>query len=252
MYYISAGNRVDHFEQLLDLSEINTLVGNGSTWVHLQNLYAKMQCKLGMKKPKWYDWGQAAGATPLMMAVMFHNTQAVRWLLDQGADTSLRNEAGLSALDLALKYGLGMIVEMLTDQDEMFRESPRYKLDPYYNNPRQMITCFKDGETASTASSERSVPITPLHRERNFYRKNSNDLLGSVESDCNCKRLFRRRTESTCEGSLFRSTSSLQRKWSFRHTWSSLSRSSFNVIDTIDTNLNVIDTIDTIPTEVDI
>ena len=39
--------------------------------------------------------------TPLMMAAMYGNAASVAMLLDAGADSSLRNAAGLSALDFA-------------------------------------------------------------------------------------------------------------------------------------------------------
>jgi len=40
-------------------------------------------------------------STPLMMAAMYGSTAAVRALLDAGADPTLRNELGLSAVDFA-------------------------------------------------------------------------------------------------------------------------------------------------------
>jgi len=40
--------------------------------------------------------------TPLMMAALYGSAAAVQWLLDEGADPSLRNEQDLSALDMAL------------------------------------------------------------------------------------------------------------------------------------------------------
>ncbi|GAC1601009.1 MAG: ankyrin repeat domain-containing protein [Ramlibacter sp.] len=43
--------------------------------------------------------------TPLMMAAMYGSAQAVKLLLDAGADPTLRNEQGLSAIDFANKAG---------------------------------------------------------------------------------------------------------------------------------------------------
>jgi len=40
-------------------------------------------------------------STPLMMAAMYGSTAAVRALLDGGADPTLRNELGLSAVEFA-------------------------------------------------------------------------------------------------------------------------------------------------------
>ena len=42
-------------------------------------------------------------STPLMMAAMYGSTEAVRALLDAGADPTLRNELGLSAVDFAMR-----------------------------------------------------------------------------------------------------------------------------------------------------
>jgi ankyrin repeat protein len=41
--------------------------------------------------------------TPLMMAAMYGSTAAVRTLLEAGADPTLRNELGMSAVDFALR-----------------------------------------------------------------------------------------------------------------------------------------------------
>lgn len=42
-------------------------------------------------------------STPLMMAAMYGSTAAVRTLLDAGADPTLRNELGMSAVDFAMR-----------------------------------------------------------------------------------------------------------------------------------------------------
>ena len=44
------------------------------------------------------------GSTPLMMAVQSGNEQLIRFLLDQGADISIRNGIGFSAIDIADIY----------------------------------------------------------------------------------------------------------------------------------------------------
>ena len=44
------------------------------------------------------------GTTPLMMAVQSGNEQLIRFLLDQGADISIRNGMGFSAIDIADIY----------------------------------------------------------------------------------------------------------------------------------------------------
>lgn len=52
--------------------------------------------------------------TPFMMAVWGNHILTVKLLLDQGADARLRNEQGLSALDLARQRGYKDIAEGLT------------------------------------------------------------------------------------------------------------------------------------------
>ncbi|VTU27741.1 ankyrin repeat protein [Variovorax sp. PBL-H6] len=41
------------------------------------------------------------GTTPLMMAAMYGSSAAVQLLLDEGADTAMKNQLGMSALDFA-------------------------------------------------------------------------------------------------------------------------------------------------------
>lgn len=45
------------------------------------------------------------GSTPLMMAALYGNPKVVRLLLDEGADTAMKNEQGLSAIDFAHRAG---------------------------------------------------------------------------------------------------------------------------------------------------
>ena len=45
------------------------------------------------------------GSTPLMMAALYGNPKVVRLLLEEGADTAMKNEQGLSAIDFAHRAG---------------------------------------------------------------------------------------------------------------------------------------------------
>jgi len=52
--------------------------------------------------------------TPIMLAAMRGRTRAVRLLIEEGADITLKNAAGLTALDLARKYKQIDVIEEMT------------------------------------------------------------------------------------------------------------------------------------------
>ncbi len=51
----------------------------------------------------YVDAASPNGSTPLMMAAMYGTAAAVRLLLEAGADPSLKNDLGLTAIDFAAK-----------------------------------------------------------------------------------------------------------------------------------------------------
>lgn len=65
------------------------------------------------------------GNTPLMMAALYGNAETVKLLLDAGADASLRNRLGMSALDLARRGERPDAIRLLEQaQDQRRREKP--------------------------------------------------------------------------------------------------------------------------------
>jgi len=63
------------------------------------------------------------GTTPLMMAVRYGAPDAARLLVREGADPTVRNERGLSALDFARQAGRDDMVQLITDA--LRRRQPR-------------------------------------------------------------------------------------------------------------------------------
>jgi ankyrin repeat protein len=59
--------------------------------------------RLLLESHAYIDAASPNGSTPLMMAAMYGNASAVKLLLEAGADSTLKNDLGLSALDFAQK-----------------------------------------------------------------------------------------------------------------------------------------------------
>lgn len=58
-----------------------------------------------LERHAYIDASSPNGTTPLMMAAMYGSPQAVKLLLDQGADAGLTNSLGMTASDFAEKAG---------------------------------------------------------------------------------------------------------------------------------------------------
>jgi uncharacterized protein len=56
------------------------------------------------------------GTTPLMMAAMYGSTEAVKLLLDAGADTAMKNKLGMTAVDFATRGNRPDAAELITRQ----------------------------------------------------------------------------------------------------------------------------------------
>jgi ankyrin repeat protein len=59
------------------------------------------------------DGRAPGGRTPLMMAAGFGGIDAADWLVSQGANAGLRNDAGRSAADFARSAGWDALAERL-------------------------------------------------------------------------------------------------------------------------------------------
>ncbi|GIZ51698.1 ankyrin repeat domain-containing protein [Noviherbaspirillum aridicola] len=70
--------------------------------------------RLLLDKSAYIDAESPNKTTPLMMAAMGGNIHTVKLLLDEGADLTLRNEAGMNAVDFAVKHEHPDIAEGLT------------------------------------------------------------------------------------------------------------------------------------------
>lgn len=69
-----------------------------------------------LDRSAYIDAESPNGTTPIMMAARGGHILTVKLLLDEGADASLKNELGMSAIDFALKYNHKDIAEGLTQR----------------------------------------------------------------------------------------------------------------------------------------
>ena len=64
----------------------------------------------------YIDAASPNGSTPLMLAAMYGNPKVVAQLLDAGADATLKNEQGLTALDFAHRAGRPAEAERIAER----------------------------------------------------------------------------------------------------------------------------------------
>jgi len=69
--------------------------------------------QLLLEQHAYIDAASPNGSTPLMMAAMYGNASAVKLLLESGADPSLKNELGLTAIDFAQRVKKADSVEII-------------------------------------------------------------------------------------------------------------------------------------------
>jgi hypothetical protein len=68
-----------------------------------------------LEKSAYIDAGSPNGTTPLMMAARGNYLSTVKVLLDAGADSHIKNQLGLTALDFAKRYEAKDVVRGLQD-----------------------------------------------------------------------------------------------------------------------------------------
>ena len=64
-------------------------------------------------------------STPLMLAAMYGHADVVRLLLEEGADPSLRNEQGLTAVDFARRADRDDLANLIAARMRSMRSTPR-------------------------------------------------------------------------------------------------------------------------------
>ena len=69
--------------------------------------------KLLLENAAYIDAASPNGSTPLMMAAMYGNTSTLKLLLDEGADPTLKNQLGLTAVDFAQRADRKEMVELI-------------------------------------------------------------------------------------------------------------------------------------------
>ncbi len=67
-----------------------------------------------LENSAYIDAESPNGTTPLMMAAQYGSTAAVKLLIDEGADPTIKNQQGLSALDFATNGSRPDAVEILS------------------------------------------------------------------------------------------------------------------------------------------
>ena len=69
--------------------------------------------KLLLENSAYIDAASPNGSTPLMMAAMYGNTSTLKLLLDEGADPTLKNQLGLTAVDFAQRADRKEMVDLI-------------------------------------------------------------------------------------------------------------------------------------------
>jgi len=69
--------------------------------------------RLLLEHHAYIDAESPNGTTPLMMAAHYGNPAVVKLLLEEGADPSIKNQQGLTALDFAQRANRAEVAEII-------------------------------------------------------------------------------------------------------------------------------------------
>ena len=92
---------------------------NKTGWTPLHYAASGVQARqpamvaLLLEQHAYIDATSPNGSTPLMMAAMYGNTSTLKLLLDEGADPTLKNQLGLTAVDFAQRADRKEMVELI-------------------------------------------------------------------------------------------------------------------------------------------
>ena len=84
----------------------------------------------------YIDAGSPNGTTPLMMAARGNHITTVKVLLDAGADPTIKNQLGLTALDFAKQYHAKDVAEGLTARLQNMQTAPSGASAPSQNSAK--------------------------------------------------------------------------------------------------------------------
>ncbi|QNP48701.1 ankyrin repeat domain-containing protein [Diaphorobacter aerolatus] len=80
--------------------------------------------ELLLEKHAYIDAASPNGTTPLMMAVRYGTADAARLLIAEGADPTIKNEKGLTAIDFARQAERNDMVQAVTEAINKRRQQP--------------------------------------------------------------------------------------------------------------------------------
>ena len=105
--YLMRKNENEIIKKIINQMDVNTQNKYGWSFLHIAIRYGNFDIMRWLVEEKNIDINiqDEPGWTPLMEAIIDDKPEAVEYLINKGADTSLRNKRGASAYDLVIKFG---------------------------------------------------------------------------------------------------------------------------------------------------